>query len=173
MLIASLVEWLVLIVCGLGINHYMDEGSAIGLLVGAYVFYVAIVCIWSDVPKYVSDLTVFRECANQHEEMVRGRGYFTFSIECYHFENRRDHKGEYSSVKIVTHSAKEDFHPAVSEDGSSALAAIKEANRYVFLHYLKKYEFADDQSTQIYSQTYHDFVTKNRRDDHQTYACTF
>lgn len=105
--------------------------------------------------------------------MVAGNGFFSFWIECYHYETRRDSKGRTHRHKVVTHTATERYNPQKSEDDSGNITGIKDITKYVFINYLKKFYFADEASAKNYENSYQSFISKNKRDAHQNYSSTF
>lgn len=108
-----------------------------------------------------------------YDVMVNGKGFFSFWIECYHYETRRDSKGRTHRHKVVTHTANQRYNPKVSEDDSGNITGIKDIKKYVFINYLKKFYFADESSAQVYDAAYKSFISSNTRDAHQNYSSTF
>jgi hypothetical protein len=48
----------------------------------------------------------FEQYQETYDQMVKGKGYFSFWIECYHYETYRDSKGRSHTRKVVTHTAR-------------------------------------------------------------------
>ena len=59
------------------------------------------------------------------------------------------------------------------EDDSGNIAGIKDITKYVFINYIKKFYFADQNSAQNYDRAYSSFINNNKRDVHQDYSSTF
>lgn len=55
--------------------------------------------------------------------MVKGRGYFNFWIECYHYRTVRTKNGT-RREKVVTHTASQQYFPTLSQDVSGSLVGI-------------------------------------------------
>lgn len=104
--------------------------------------------------------------------MVKGRGYFHFWIECYHYKTVSTKNGS-RREKVVTHTASQDFYPSTCIDESGDVTGIKEIRSYVFIKYLKKFYFSDQPSQDRFNAAYNSFVDRNRRDQHQNHTHTF
>ena len=60
----------------------------------------------------------FDQYQETYDQMVKGKGYFTFWIECYHYETYRDSKGRSHTRKVVTHTARQNYQVSESIDES-------------------------------------------------------
>ena len=100
--------------------------------------------------------------------MVKGRGYFRFWIECYHYTSQGKNRR-----KVITHTNEIVFYPQVSVDVSGHINSIKDITKYVFISYLPKYFFDTDLSQMVLSRAYLEFINANTRDQFQNYSCDF
>lgn len=73
----------------------------------------------------------------------------------------------------MTHTATENYQPRESIDVSGNVTGIQDITKYVFINYLKKFYFSDPVSEANFNRAYQNFISKNRRDDHQNYSHTF
>jgi hypothetical protein len=74
-------------------------GIAIGV---GYIIYVVSAFTCSTIRGYITNLKKFDEYKQTYDKMVKGRGYFKFFIECYHYRSGGKNK---SRKKVVTHTA--------------------------------------------------------------------
>jgi hypothetical protein len=77
--------------------HY--GGAAIG---AGYIIYIVSAMICSTIRGYITNLKKFDDYKQTYDKMVKGRGYFKFFIECYHYRTSGRGNGR---KKIITHSA--------------------------------------------------------------------
>lgn len=90
----------------IGLNNFLSLGLVIGLICGLYVLYLIIGCCCSDIKEYIHNMKKFDQYQETYDQMVKGRGYFSFWIECYHYQTYRDSKGRTHRRKVVTHTAR-------------------------------------------------------------------
>jgi hypothetical protein len=50
---------------------------------------------------------------------------------------------------------------------------ITDLTKYVFVSYMKKFYFTNEESARIFQRTYDSFISRNRRDQYQNYTQTF
>ena len=161
--ITSLMVWAGIAVGAIGLNNFF-QAAVTGVIIGiSYLIYIIATCCCSDVRGFITNLKAFDDYKNMYDIMVNGKGYFNFWIECYHYETQTDGDGNTSQEKVVTHTASQRYNPIKSEDDSGSLTGIKDIAKYVFITYMKKYFFADQQSAQNYERT-NNFISCNRRD---------
>jgi hypothetical protein len=80
------------------------------------VYWIASICC-SSIREYISNIKKFEQYQALYNQMVKGRGYFHFWIECYHYVTVRTKNGT-SRRKVVTHTATMDFQVAQCFDES-------------------------------------------------------
>ena len=172
-LVTTLIVWAAFGVGGAGVNNFFSS-TITGVIIGiSYLIYLCVTCCCSDVRGYITNMKAFDDYKNMYDMMVNGKGFFTFWIECYHYETRTDSKGRSRRHKVVTHTATKRFDPTLSEDDSGNISGIKDITKYVFINYIKKYYFADEASAKNYDNAYQSFIRSNTRDSHQNYSSTF
>ena len=142
-LVTNLIFWAGIAVSGAGSNNFLVAGAVAAIIVVSYLIYLIAVCCCSDMKGYINNLKAFDDYKKTYDGMVAGKGFFTFWIECYHYQTRTDHKGHTHTEKVVTHTATERFNPRICEDDSGNITGIKDITKYVFINYLKKFYFAD------------------------------
>lgn len=90
-----------------------------GIIIGlAYIIYLIVSMFCSTIRNYISNLKKLEDYKVTYDKMVKGRGYFKFWIECYHYKRTRSRKGSSRKRKVVTHTATENFFPSLSVDQS-------------------------------------------------------
>ena len=147
-----------------GVNNFLTAAAMGGIIGVCYILYLAISCLCSDIRGFITNMKAFDDYKNIYDSMVNGRGFFTFQIECYHYETTTDEDGNSSSQKVVTHSRTERYNPLNSEDDSGSISGIEDITKYVFITYLKKYYFANEQSARNYDYAWQGFIKNNTRD---------
>ena len=90
----------------IGIDNFFSLGAAIGIMVGLYLLYLIFGCCCSDIKEYIQNMKRFDNYQSTYDQMVKGQGYFSFWIECYHYETYHDSKGRSHTRKVVTHTAR-------------------------------------------------------------------
>lgn len=161
-----------LIVGIIGLNKFLGVGGTAGMIAGSYALYLIIGCCCSDLREYLSNMKRFDNYQETYNQMVRGKGFFRFWIECYHYVTVRTKNGT-SRRKVVTHTATEIFTVTESIDESGEITSIQEVTSHVFVHYLKRYYFTDDASQNRFVTAFNNFVRRNTRDVYQNYSHTF
>lgn len=96
----------------------------IAMVVISYTVYLCVACCCSDIKGYIENMKKFDSYQETYDNMVKGQGYFTFWIECYHYVTVYHGKGRTSRRKVVTHTATSDFTFAQSVDESGELVSI-------------------------------------------------
>lgn len=71
--------------------------------------------------KNVKPAELYQQC---YAKMVQSPPKFQFSIECYHFESRKNSKGRTTREKVISHIAKKYYEPAEWIDESGILSGI-------------------------------------------------
>lgn len=61
----------------------------------------------------------------------------------------------------------------LSEDTSGSIVGIEDITKYVFINYLKKFYFVNQNSEAAFNRAYSAFVQRNRRDQYQNHTNTF
>lgn len=184
--VASSKHWAVLVgnilliagivVMAIGMGKFLEIGTAIGAAAGGIVVYLILAVFCSDIRKYIFNLKKLSDYEALYNKMRQGRSYFVFSIECYHYKTTtvRTKKGTSTRrKKVVTHTARTEFNPTRVEDDSGEISALKVFTSYAFVHYLKRFYFADPGSQGRFISAFNQFVSSNRRDTHQDYRYTF
>ena len=77
-----LIAWL--IVSAAGFQSFLSVGVIIGILVPIYLIYLCVVYCKSENKDYIHNMKPFDDYQATYDKMVKGRGFFTFKIECYH-----------------------------------------------------------------------------------------
>ena len=160
------------VIGGVGFNKFLSMGGSVGIILGSYVLYLILGLCCSDIREYISNTKRNAEYEATYSKMVKGRGFFKFWIECYHYVTVRTKNGT-SRRKVVTHTANEIFHVAACFDESGQIGNIIDEKSYIFIHYLRRYYFTDDQSQNRFVAAFNSFVHRNSRDTHQNYSHTF
>lgn len=120
-----LVAGTVILIAGIvvgaaGVRSFLTVPGSIVLIIISYIIYLACGCAFSELREYISNLKHLDDYQQTYSNMVQGRGYFKFSIECYHYEtvwrNKRTERR-----KVVTHRAEEIFHPSACFDESGKI----------------------------------------------------
>ena len=172
-IVATIILWVAIIVGALGSSEGFLTGGGIGAIIAiSYIVYICATCCCNDIKGYITNLKKFDDYSNIYKKMVEGKGFFKFWIECYHYRTVRTKNGT-RREKVVTHTARENYCPAVSEDVSGNINSIKDITKYVFINYLRKYFFDNPNSEQVYQAAYNSFISRNRRDQYQNYSSTF
>lgn len=171
-IVVSSILFGAVILVAIGSNNFLSVTAVALIFVFAYLIYLVSVCCCSNIKGYITNLKKFDDYSTIYNKMVAGRGYFHFWIECYHYRTVRTKNGT-RREKVVTHTAREDYRPKISEDVSGNISSIKDITKYVFINYLKKFFFDNPQSESIYQNAYNSFISRNRRDQHQNYSSTF
>jgi hypothetical protein len=83
--------------------NFMTYGIA-PIAIG-YIAYIFASIMFSTIRGYITNLKKFDDYKQTYDKMVKGRGYFRFWIECYHYKTTRTKKGRSSRKKVVTHTA--------------------------------------------------------------------
>ena len=172
-MMVNLLFLALLVTAIIGFNRFLDTGGFIAIIIVPYFFYLFIACCCSDIKGYIEKMKKFDDYQETYDKMVRGKGYFKFHIECYHYVRRSTRRGQSSSRKVVTHTATENFICAESIDESGQLMNIEDIKNFVFINYLKRYNFVDEQSEARFKDSFKSFVARNTRDKHQSYNHTF
>ncbi len=55
------------------------------ILLSPYGLYLIVSIFCSDIRGYITNLKKFDEYKQTYDKMTKGRGYFVFWIECYHY----------------------------------------------------------------------------------------
>jgi hypothetical protein len=160
------------VVAAVGFKTFLSLGGSAGLFAASYVLYLLFGICCSDLREYLNNMKRNSEYEATYNKMVQGRGFFRFWIECYHYVTVRTKNGT-SRRKVVTHTATEIFHMAACFDESGQIGTIFDEKSYIFLHYLKRYYFTDDNSQNRFVAAFNSFVHKNTRDAYQNYTHTF
>jgi hypothetical protein len=159
-------------VAAAGFNKFISKGGCIAMFVVSYVFYLILGLCCSDLRNYLHNMKRNADYEETYNKMVRGRGFFRFWIECYHYVTVRTKNGT-SRRKVVTHTANEIFSVAECFDESGQLGNIFDVKSYIFIHYIKRYYFTDDACQNRFIAAFNSFVSRNTRDSHQNYSHTF
>ena len=144
--------------------------AAIGV---GFLTYMVMSITLSTIRGYITNLKKFDDYKLTYDKMVKGRGYFRFWIECYHYKSSKSKKGGSSRKKVVTHTAQENFYPTMSIDESGNVQGIKDIRKYIFINYLKRYYFSDKGSDVKLKSAYNSFVARNKKDQYQNHTNTF
>ena len=115
------------------------------MVILSYLFYLCSVCCCNDILDYLNNTKKLDDYQSTYDKMVEGRGYFTFWIECYH-NVTTGHGKHRRTRKVVTHTASQKFYFTECVDESGEITDIEEVKNFIFLHYIKRYYFADDRS---------------------------
>lgn len=161
-----------LVVGAVGFTSFLTTSSAAIIIVISYLIYIGLSIFCSDLRNYISNMKPNAQYEQTYNKMVLGRGFFVFWIECYHYVTVRTKKGT-SRRKVVTHTAREIYHPVASFDESGPVGSIVDIKEYIFVHYLKRYYFTDDASQDRFIAAFNNFVHRNTRDAYQDYSHTF
>ena len=155
-----------------GVHSFLTVAGSVILIVISYIIYLACGCAFSELREYISNLKHLDDYQQTFSKMAQGRGYFKFSIECYHYETVwRSKRTE--RRKVVTHRAEELFQPAACCDESGKIESIFDTKNFIFVHYLKRFYFTDDASQGRFVAAFNAFVSRNSRDSFQTYDHQF
>lgn len=138
-----------------------------------FVLYLGVTYKCSSIRSYLFNLKKFDEYQTIYNKMKQGRGFFVFHIECYHYKTTRTRKGGSRKQKVVTHTAREEFNPRESIDDSGEVEGLKITTQYAFCKYLKRFYFSDPGSENRFISAFNRFVSRNRRDTHQSYRYVF
>lgn len=160
------------VVAILGMNSFLGVDLAFGLMGGLYLIYLIVGCCCSDIKNYIQNMKRFDSYQVTYDNMVKGQGFFEFWIECYHNETYRTKNGT-RTRKVVTHTAREIFTVRECIDESGVIQSIQDVTSHVFIHYLKRYYFSDNNSQQKFISAFNSFVSRNTRDSHQNYTQNF
>jgi hypothetical protein len=165
-----------LVVMAIGMRKFLETGIALGVAVGGLVVYLILAVFCSAIRKYIFNLKKLSDYEALYNKMRQGRSFFIFSIECYHYKTTTVHTKNGISTrrqKVVTHTARTEFNPTRVDDDSGEISALKVFTSYAFVHYLKRFYFADPGSEGRFISAFNSFVSSNRRDTHQDYRYTF
>ena len=87
-----------------GVRSFLTVPGSVILIIISYIIYLACGCAFSELREYLSNMKHLDDYQQTYSNMVQGRGYFKFSIQCYHYEtvwrNKRTERR-----KVVTHTA--------------------------------------------------------------------
>lgn len=135
LIIVSLLFFAGIIVGAVGYSTFFQYsiGGVIGVILGTFALYVILAICCSNIRGYISNLKKFEEYKQTYDQMVAGRGFFVFWIECYHYVTTRDSKGHTHRRKVVTHTATETFNPSECVDESGQIMGIQDTTKYVFI----------------------------------------
>lgn len=104
-LITTILFWAGIAVGAAGSGSFL-EGAVVGVIIGiTYLIYLITACCCSDIKGYITNLKAFDDYKKIYDGMVEGKGYFSFYIQCYHYETRTDHEGRTHQERVVTHTA--------------------------------------------------------------------
>jgi hypothetical protein len=79
--------------------------GGIAIAVG-YISYLVASLTLSSIRAYITNLKQFEQYKQTYDKMVKGRGYFRFHIECYHYKTSgKKNKKTSKKSKVVTHTA--------------------------------------------------------------------
>lgn len=67
---------------------FLDVGGMVPMIVVSYLLYLGIAICCSDMRGYLANMKRFVDFQDTYDKMCKGRGYFHFWIECYHYETR-------------------------------------------------------------------------------------
>ena len=113
-ILTSLLIWGAIGVGAAGVNSFLTTAAVGGIIGVSYILYIVSSCLCSDIRGFITNMKAFEDYKNMYDLMVNGKGYFTFCIECYHYETRTDDDGNSSQEKVVTHSRTERYNPVNS-----------------------------------------------------------
>lgn len=158
-----------LVLALVGLGDFLSVGATVGIIIGSYLLYLIIGYCCSDIKDYIHNMKRFDNYQETYNNMVRGKAYFKFWIECYHYVTVRTRKGT-RQRKVVTHTANELFSIPNAVDESGIITSIQDVTSHVFINYLKRYYFTDDASEAHFVAAFNSFVARNTRDVQQSYT---
>ena len=115
---------------------------------------------------HISNPIQFDEYSSVHKAITRSPPYFLFELECYHRTGSKN-------KKVVTHTAKEAYHPKKWRDESPSAPDLFVSSNYVFVEYNLHHYFGTKRARQNYRRAKQNFLAEHTRDKNHTLTVTF